>query len=186
MTRHRFTAVTAAAVVALALAASALSSGSGLSMGPNKWDDIQTGVTYRLYQPSKNLGQKQNALKTVSCGKGHDVWVAATYGSYKGVLNSKTKGFGLYEGHPICANAGTSSKIKAPKIKGAKGKVYAGVYCDAPKKCKAKQGVKNGFTVQWTMKSSKPYHKTTQMQVDSAHMRWSQVVKFIRGLKPVG
>jgi hypothetical protein len=178
---RRSVLLVAAACAALAAAAPVLSMGA-----PNKWDNIQTGLTYRLYHPTNTLHQKRNSLKTISCGKGKEPWVAATYGTYKGVLNTKTKGFGLYEGHPICANAGTSSPIKAPTIKGSKGKVYAGVYCNANRTCTKRQGYGKGFTVQWTMARSGVYHKDTQMQVDSAHMRWKQLVRFIHSLKPVG
>lgn len=175
------------ALVILAVCAALAVAAPVFSMGaPNKWDNIQVGLTYRLYHPTVLLHQKRNRLKTISCGKGKEPWVAATYGTYKGILNSKTKGFGLYEGHPICANAGTSTPIRPPRIKGAKGKVYAGVYCDPTKHCTKSQGYRKGFTVQWTMKASGTYRKTTQMQVDSAHMRWRKVVRFIHGLKPVG
>lgn len=186
MNRRIIVAAISAVVLGLVLTGSGL---GGLSMGaPNKWDNIQVGVTYRLYQPGKTLHKKLNKLKTVSCGKGKEVWVAATYGTYKGVLNSSTTGFALYEGHPICSDPGESTPLKSvhPKIAGAKGSVYVGVYCDPAKTCGISKGYKNGFTVQWTMKPSKPYKKTTQMQLDSAHLKWSQVLTILSHLKKVG
>ena len=165
--------------VVLVTAVSALASGS-----PNKWENIQVGVTYRLYQPGTTLGMKLNKLKTASCGVGHDVWVAATYGTYKGTLFSNTRGFALYEGHPICSNPGESTKVGSPKIMGVK--AYLGVYCSPPKKCTIAQGFKNGFTLQWKAKPSAPYKKNTTMQLDSSHLTLAQVLKIAKHLKPVG
>jgi hypothetical protein len=176
--------VAAAVVVGLVVVAPVFGSPSGVSSGsPSQWNNIQVGVTYRLYQPGKTLGFKLNSkIKSLSCGKGHEIWVAATYGTYKGSLGSNTKGFALYEGHPICSNPAESTKVGSPTIQGVKARL--GVYCTPPKKCTAAQGVKNGFTLQWTAKPSKPYKKTTQMQLDTAKLTMAQLLTIAKGLKP--
>jgi hypothetical protein len=153
------------------------------SGSPSKWENIQIGVTYRLYQPGQRLGFKLNKLQSASCGKGHEPWVAATYGSYKGVLDSKTKGFALYEGHPICSDPGESTKIGLLKIMGVW--AYVGVYCGPTEHCTGADGVKRGYTVQWKAKPSSPYKKNTQMQLDTSKLTFAQLTKIAKGLKKV-
>jgi hypothetical protein len=177
-----------AALVALAVAAPVLGSGAGLMSGaPSKWANIQVGITYRLYQPGNRLGFKLNKLKSISCGKGHEPWVAATYGTYKGILGSKTRGFSLYEGHPICSDPAESTKINGdPPVKVGGALVRVGVYCGLGKACTVNQGYKNGFTLSWRAKPSKPYKKNTWMQLDSSHLTFAQVIKIAYHLKKVG
>jgi hypothetical protein len=153
------------------------------SGSPSKWENIQVGITYRLYQPGATLGYKLNKLKPASCGKGHEPWVVATYGTYKGILNGKTKGFALYEGHPICSDPAESTKVGNLTIMGVK--AYVGVYCDPAKHCTKADGVKSGYTVQWKAKPSSPYKKNTQMQLDTSKLTWTQLTKIAKGLKKV-
>jgi len=175
-------------VLALVVAAPVFGFGKGLESGaPSKWENIQVGITYRLYQPGNTLGFKLNKIKAISCGKGHEPWVAATYGGYKGILGSKEKGFALYEGHPICSNAAESSAIKGdPPVRIMGAAVRVGVYCSLGKACTVDQGVKNGFTLTWKAKPSSPYKKNTNMQLDSSHLTLVQVLKFAGKLKKVG
>jgi hypothetical protein len=166
---------------ALVLSAQAL---AGLESGsPSKWENIQVGITYRLYQPGTTLGNKLNKLRTASCGKGHEPWVVATYGTYKGILNGKTKGFALYEGHPICADPAESTKIGNILIMGVK--AYVGVYCDPTQHCTKADGVKHGYTVQWKAKPSSPYKKNTQMQLDTSKLTFAQLSHIAARLKKV-
>ena len=177
----RLAIVSTAAVLSLLAAAPVL---AGLGMGaPGKWDNLQVGLTYRLYHPTKTVGFKLRKLRTAPCGKGHDAWVEAFYGKYNGTLRSKRKGFALYEGHPICANPAESTRVGRPKIMGVK--AYLGVYCGVPKKCRASQGVKNGFTLQWKARRSKPYKKNTWMQLDTSHLTKAKLLKIAKGLKKV-
>jgi hypothetical protein len=174
-------------VVALALivAAPVFGFGKGMESGaPSKWENIQVGLTYRLYKPGNTLGFKLNKLKTIDCGQGQDDWVAATYGGYKGILGSKAKGFALYEGHPICSDPAESTAIKGdPPVRIMGAAVRVGVYCSPPKKCTVDQGVKNGFTLTWKAKPSSPYKKNTSMQLDSSHLTLVQVLKIAAKLK---
>jgi hypothetical protein len=153
------------------------------SGSPSKWENIQVGITYRLYQPGQRLGFKANKIQSASCGQGHEPWVVALYGTYKGTLGSKTKGFALYEGHPICSDPGESTKVGNLTIMGVK--AYVGVYCDPTEHCTKADGVKHGYTVQWKAKPSSPYKKNTQMQLDTAKLTWTQLTKIAKGLKKV-
>jgi hypothetical protein len=149
----------------------------GLSMGsPSKWDNIQVGLTYRLYQPKVKLRLKQKSVKTVSCGTGKEPWVAGAYGTNK-------RGFSIYEGHPICSDPGESTRIGNPRIMGVK--AYLGVYCDPTQKCTKAQGVKNGFLLTWNAKPSRPYKKNTTIQLNSMHLTLSDLMKVVRGLRKV-
>ena len=98
------------------------------SGSPSKWENMQVGITYRLYKPGTTLGYKLNRFQAASCGKGHEPWAAATYGTYNGTLGSNKKGFALYEGHPICSDPAESTKIGLLRIMGVY--AYVGVYCD--------------------------------------------------------
>jgi hypothetical protein len=178
MKRLILVSIAAGALLLSAQAAAGLMSGS-----PSKWQNIQVGITYRLYKPGTTLGFKLNKLQSASCGKGHEPWVAATYGTYKGVLSSKTKGFALYEGHPICSNPGESKKIGLLRIMGVW--AYVGVYCGPTEHCTGADGVKRGYTVQWKAKPSSPYNKNTQMQLDTSKLTFTQLQKIAKGLKKV-
>ena len=167
-----------AALAGLAIAAPVLGSGSGLESGsPSKWENIQVGISYRLYQPHTRLGNKQKSVKTVSCGTGKEPWVAATYGTAR-------RGFSVYEGHPICSDPGESTRVGNPKVMGVT--AYLGVYCDPTKSCTKAQGVKNGFLLTWKAKPSKPYKRNTTIQLNSTHLTLAQLMKVARGLKKVG
>ena len=64
-----------------------------------------------LYHPKVMLGYKLTKFKTISCGTGHEPWVAATYGGNK-------SGFDVFEGHPICSDPGESQRVGNPRIMG--------------------------------------------------------------------
>jgi len=144
--------------------------------GPSKWDNIQVGITYRLYQPKVKLHLKQNSVKTQDCGPGKEPWVAASYGS-------KKRGFSIYEGHPICSDPGESTRISNPRIMGVK--AYLGVYCDSTQKCTKSQGLKNGFLLTWNARPSSPYKKNTSIQLNSQHLTLAELMKVVRGLRKV-
>ena len=146
------------------------------SGSPSKWENIQVGITYRLYQPKVKLGLKQKSVKSVSCGTGHEPWVAAIYGSNK-------RGFSVYEGHPICSDPGESTRIGNPRIMGVK--AYLGVYCDPTKTCTKADGVENGFLLTWNAKPSKPYTKNSTIQLNSMHLTLAELMKVVRGLRKV-
>ncbi len=153
------------------------------SGSPSKWENMQVGITYRLYEPGTTLGYKLNKFQAASCGKGHEPWAAATYGMYNGTLGFTKKGFALYEGHPICSDPAESTKIGLLRIMGVY--AYVGVYCDPSEHCTGADGLKHGYTVQWKAKPSSPYEKNTQMQLDTSRLTFKQMLKITKGLKKV-
>ena len=163
------------AAVALVLASPVF--GGPESGAPSKWQNAQVGVNYMLYHPKVMLGYRLTKLQTVSCGKGREPWVAATYGR-------QAQGFDLYEGHPICSDPGESTRVGSPKIMGVK--AYLGVYCDPTKTCTKADGVKNGFLLTWKAKPSKPNTKNTTIQLNSRRLTLTQLMKVVRGLRTVG
>jgi len=166
------------ALAALVLTTPVFGAGSGLASGsPSKWENIQVGISYRLYKPATTLGAKQKSVKTVSCGTGKEPWVAASYGT-------RARGFDLYEGHPICSDPGESTRVGNPTVMGVK--AYLGVFCDPTKTCTLAQGKKNGFLLTWKAKPSKPYKKNTTIQINSAHLTLAQLLNVARHLKKVG
>ncbi|MBA3718556.1 MAG: hypothetical protein H0W87_10070 [Actinobacteria bacterium] len=167
-----------AALSALVLTAPVFGSGAGLMSGsPSKWENIQVGITYRLYHPGNTLGNKLKKLKTISCGTGKEPWVAGTYGT-------SPRGFDIYEGHPICSDPGETTRVGNPTVMGVKG--YLGVFCPPPKTCTVSQGFKNGFLLTWNAKPSKPYKKNTTIQINTSHLTLAQLMKVANGLKKVG
>jgi hypothetical protein len=151
---------------------------AGMESGaPSKWENVQVGVSYLLYHPKVQLGYKLTKFKSISCGTGHEPWVAATYGG-------KARGFDVFEGHPICSDPGESARVGNPRIMGVK--AYLGVYCDPTQKCTKAQGVKNGFLLTWNAKPAKPYKKNTSIQLNSRGLTLAQLMKVVRGLRRVG
>lgn len=150
----------------------------GLESGaPSKWQNVQVGISYMLYHPKMMLGYKLTKFKSISCGTGHEPWVAATYGG-------KKSGFDVFEGHPICSDPGESQRVGNPRIMGVK--AYLGVYCDPTEQCTKADGVKNGFLLTWNAKPAKPYKKNTSIQLNSRHLTLAQLMKVVRGLRKVG
>ena len=100
-----------------------------------------------------------------------------TYGSYRGVLNGKTTGFGVFEGSPrICSDPAEWTAHGTVWIGPAKASL--GVYCDAPKQCSLAEGRQNGFILLWT-------RGRTRIQMDSAHLALAGLLKAARSLTPV-
>jgi hypothetical protein len=163
-------ALTALVLLATPLLASA--------MAPDRWHAAQARLSYPLYKPAQTLGYKISSFGYQGCGgaKSKDS-MYATYGTYKGVLLSKTKGFGIFEGSPaICSDAAGWTPHGTELIGGIKASL--GVYCDLPKHCSLAQGVQNGYILLW--KRGK-----TRIQMDSSHLTLAQLVRAARSLAPV-
>ena len=72
----------------------------------NPWPAANTRLSYPIFQPTQTLGYKVSGFGYQPCGtaKSKDS-LDATYGTYKGVLTAKVKGFGIFEGSPqICSD----------------------------------------------------------------------------------
>jgi hypothetical protein len=142
------------------------------------WAAAQKRLSYPIYEPTQTLDHRVSSFGYQPCpgGKSRSS-IFATYGSYKGVLMSKTKGFGIFEGSPaICSDHAEFWPQGTRTIGGVKATL--GVYCDVPKHCSLAQGVANGYILLW--KRGK-----TRIQMDSAHITLAQFLKVASSLKPV-
>ncbi len=155
-----------------------LASAATAMAGGDPWVVAHSRLSYPIYKPAATLGYKVSSFGYQACGgaKSKDS-MYATYGTYKGVLLSQTKGFGIFEGSPaICSNAAGWTAHGTQLIGGVKASL--GVYCDLPKHCSLAQGVKNGFILLWK-------RGTTRIQMDSSHLTLAQLLTAARSLKPV-
>jgi hypothetical protein len=131
--------------------------------GGDPWVVAHSRLSYPIYKPAQTLGYKISSFGYQPCPGGKSKSsMYATYGTYKGVLLSETKGFGIFEGSPaICSNPAGWTPHGTELIGGVK--TSLGVYCDLPKHCSVAQGVQNGYILLW--KRGK-----TRIQMDSSHL----------------
>jgi hypothetical protein len=146
--------------------------------GGDPWVVAHSRLSYPLYKPAQTLGFKISSFGYQSCGvaKTKDS-MYATYGTYRGVLLSKTRGFAVFEGSPnICSNPAGSTRHGTRVIGGVKADL--GVYCDLPKQCSLAQGVQNGYILTWK-------RGATRIQMDSSHLTLAQLLQAASSLARV-
>jgi hypothetical protein len=167
-----------AALAVFGVSATLASAAAAAAAAADPWAAAQKRLSYPIFEPTQTLGHKVSSFGYQPCpgGKSRSS-IFATYGSYKGVLMSKTKGFGIFEGSPaICSDHAEFWPQGTRTIGGVKATL--GVYCDVPKHCSLAQGVANGYILLW--KRGK-----TRIQMDSAHITLAQFLKVASSLKPV-
>jgi hypothetical protein len=170
MTRRSITTIAAVAAFGLsALAALAAT---------DPWNAAHARLSYPIYKPAQTLGYKISGFGYQPCPGGKSkASIYATYGTYKGVLLSKTVGFGIFEGSPaICSDHAEFWPQGTRAIGGVKAQL--GVYCDVPKHCTLAQGVKNGYILLWK-------RGVTRIQMDSSHLTLARFLKVAGSLAPV-
>ncbi len=170
MTRKTITTIAAVAVFGLsALAALAAT---------DPWSAAHARLSYAIYKPAQTLGYKVSSFGYQPCpGWKSKSSIYATYGTYKGVLLSKTTGFGIFEGSPaICSDHAEFDPHGTRVIGGVRATL--GVYCDVPRHCTLAQGVKNGYILLWK-------RGATRIQMDSSHLTLSSFLKVAGSLAPV-
>src|SRR5579859_6581250 len=98
MARRSITTIAAAAVFGLSVLAA--------TAATDPWHAAHVRLSYPIYKPAQTLGYKISGFGYQPCPGGKSrASIYATYGTYKGVLLSKTKGFGIFEGSPaICSD----------------------------------------------------------------------------------
>jgi len=145
----------------------------------NPWPAAHARLRYTIYKPSQTLGYKLSGFGYQPCPGGKSkASLYATYGTYRGVLGSNTKGFDIFEGSPaICSDHGEFASKGTQTIDGVKAQV--GVYCDPSERCPLADGVKKGYILLWR-------RGATKMQMDGAHITLAQLLKVARSLEPVG
>lgn len=158
-------------------AAVALSAASALADN-DPWPVARARLSYSIYKPLKTFGYKVSSFGYQPCPGGPSkASVYSTFGSYKGLLESKTKGFGLLEGSPrICSDH--AEFTGHGKVQIGADKATLGVYCDVPRTCSISKGRTNGFILLWRR------GKTT-LQMDSAHLPLAQFLAIARSLTRV-
>jgi len=142
------------------------------------WSGANARLSYPIYKPTSTLGYGISSSGFQPCPGGRSKSsLYATYGTYKGVLLSKTKGFGIFEGSPaICSDPAEWTPHGTRVIGGVKASL--GVYCDPPKQCSLAQGVQNGYILRWK-------RGVTRIQMDSAHLTLAQLLTVAKSLQLV-
>lgn len=170
MTRRTITTFAAVAVFGLSALATLAAT--------DPWSAAHARLSYPIYKPVQTLGYKVSSFGYQPCPGGKSkASVYATYGTYKGVLLSKTTGFGIFEGSPaICSDHAEFWPQGTRVIGGVKAQL--GVYCEVPKHCTLAQGVKNGYILLWK-------RGVTRIQMDSAHLSLANFLKVAGSLKAV-
>ena len=163
-------------VAALAFLGSSATFAAATAADP--WAAAQKRLVYPIDEPTRTLGYKVSGFGYQTCPGGRSrSSIFATYGSYKGVLNGKARGFGIFEGSPaICSDHAEFKPQGTRMIGGAKATL--GVYCDPAKRCSLAQGVANGYILLWR-------RGKTRIQMDSAHITLAQFLNVAYNLKPV-
>jgi hypothetical protein len=141
------------------------------------WHAAKLRLAYSIFEPTNTLGYKISTFGYQPCPGGkRKASIDATYGTYKGILASKTTGFGIFEGSPqICSNPANYTIVATPTIGAVKATLS--VYCDETTKCKLSQGLKNGYILVWR-------RGKTKIQMDAAHLTLAKFLQVARSLKP--
>jgi hypothetical protein len=144
--------------------------------GTDPWHAAKLRLAYPIFEPTNTLGYKISGFGFQPCPGGKSkASVDATYGTYKGILLSKTKGFGIFEGSPqICSNPATFTIVGTPTIGGIKATL--GVYCDETTTCRLSQGLTNGYILVWR-------RGKTKIQMDASHLTLAKFLQVARSLK---
>ncbi|MFM8352707.1 MAG: hypothetical protein ACKN9D_16780 [Actinomycetales bacterium] len=178
LTSRRVAAFGIAALAAVGLGAPALAMGSG-----NPFLDMQTGVTYTVYQPTFTAGLKLQHVgpNLMSSQAGAEQNMLATYGKGNG------RNIDITEGNPLNSDIGQGPLVKTITIQGRAAKVYA--YCDpasnAP--CSLNDIGKVGGHIQVTL-PAKAGLRETIVQVETIQpnpISGQQLIKVAQSLQPV-
>lgn len=170
-------AVAAAATTALALAAPAHAMGSG-----NSYLDMQTGVTYTVYQPTYTNGLPlkgfRNAIHDANCSAEESL--LALYGKGK-------RAFTVTEGNPICQDIGQGPVVYTTKIGGAKAQVQA--YCPPPGNgCSMKDVSRYGGHLSVILPAANSLLRPTQVWIETIRgtaIGGNELVKIAQRMIPV-
>jgi len=161
----------------LASAAPAFAAGSG-----NPYLDMQTGVTYTVYQPTFTAGLKQQHVgPNLMTTAGVDQNLLATFGKGNG------RNMSISEGNPMTQDISPGQVVQTLTIQGQPAKVYA--YCDPASnaKCTLKDVGKWGGHLTVTLPAGTGLRETI-VQVETIQPKpisAQQLIQVAQGLKPV-
>jgi len=168
------------AICALATTAFTLMPASVSAMGSgNKYLDLQTGVTYRILQPTNTLKLPVLNFEVRSCRlhPGKDEYLLAGFGGMD-------QGIALVETAAAfnCTGVDNPQPLGTVLINGVKAKI--GIYC-ATGKCKASEFVQRGGEISFVLPASKTLKATYIRLGTQGGFTQAQLIAFAKGLKPV-
>ena len=168
----KFLVTVVALLVAIPNAAFAMGSG-------DKYQDLQTGVTYVVYKPTNTLGLKPLNFEVRPCRlfPKKDQYLLAGFGGMD-------QGIALVETSAQfnCTGVDNPQSLGSTKINGITAKV--GVYCAT--KCAASTFVQHGGEITWITPKTKTLGSTYIRLGTQGGFTLKQLIAFATGLKPVG
>ncbi len=174
-------ALTVGTVVCTSLVAPSAASAMGSG---NPYEDMQVGVSYTVYQPGYTAGVQLHDTGGITCVDGSDEALAMTYGT------RAWASFDLYEGKPICADAGEGKTVWRGRIQGRKATIQA--YCDPAdnrqwRDCNRRSVAKYGGDLQFSLPGSGGLRGTdiTISTSGKAPLTTAQLIRIGRSLTPV-
>lgn len=161
----------------LAFTLNGLTSASAMGSG-DKFQDLQTGVSYKVYKPSNTLGLKPLNFEVRDCKlfPKKDSYLLAGYGGMD-------QGIALVESSAQfnCAGVDHPQSLGSIKINGISAKI--GIYC--PSKCKASDFSKFGGEITYTTPKSKTLGSTFIRVGTQGGYTLKELTTFAKSLKPV-
>jgi hypothetical protein len=147
----------------------------------NKYQDAQTGVSYRIYQPASTGDLILRSFSMQSCGAKNEQWLAAIYGEDRSVQFLET------DAKVKCSNPGLGVKVATALVNGNKATIVA--FCDPAnskqwKNCKSSDIHNYGGYAMWKVPPTKSLHGT-EIEVLVSGFTYADLLKMARGMKPV-
>ena len=166
--------------LALALLVLLTSQSPAFAMGSgNKYVDLQTGVTYRVLQPTNTLKLSVLNFEVRACRlhPGKDQYLLAGFGGMD-------HGIALVETAAAfnCTGVDNPQPLGTVMINGANANI--GIYC-ATGKCKASEFVQRGGEISFVVPASKGLKATYIRLGTQGGFTQAQLITFAKGLKPV-
>lgn len=170
------------AVASAVLLVSAVGASPALGMGlDNAYDNMQTGVTYTVYQPTYTAGLKaQHVGGNDLCPPGTEENLWAFYGKKSGRF------FSITEGNPMCSDIGVGEKVMTAKVGNATATVVA--YCNPASSAPCNKGsvAQYGGHLE-VMLPAAPNLRSTRVFIETyggKNLSAQQLVKIARGMVP--
>jgi len=161
----------------IAFTLNGITTASAMGSG-DKFQDLQTGVTYRVYKPSNTLGLKQINFEVRDCKlyPKKDSYLLAGYGGMD-------QGIALVESSAQfnCAGVDHPRSLGSIKINGISAKI--GIYCSS--KCKASDFSKFGGEITFTTPKSKTLGSTFIRVGTQGGYTLKELTTFAKSLKPI-
>jgi len=166
--------------LALALLVLLTSQSPAFAMGSgNKYVDLQTGVTYRVLQPTNTLKLPVLNFEVRACRlhPGKDEYLLAGFGGMD-------HGIALVETAAAfnCTGVDDPQPLGTVMINGTKASI--GIYC-ATGKCKASEFTQRGGEISFVVPASQGLKATYIRLGTQGGFTQAQLITFAKGLKPV-